>query len=138
MHFNRKLVDCNPACSKDRSRLGIYQVRGQKQITGCLYRHESKSVPANRLSANDPLFLRDGKMQIFVTQLEHAHSSTIVPMAHDVFWREFYTAQEQIIYGNQSIEQALGTAQTLIQHELDKALSYDEYVRTKMDFFDEK
>ncbi len=94
--------------------------------------------PANRAAANDPIFLQDGRMQIFVTQLEHAHSSTIVPMAHDVFWREFYTAQEQIIYGNQSIEQALGTAQTLIQHELDKALSYDEYVRTKMDFFDEK
>ena len=59
-------------------------------------------------------------------------------MAHDVFWREFYTAQEQIVYGNQSIKQALGTAQALIQRELDKALNYDEYVRTKMNFFDEQ
>ncbi|MFH1214195.1 MAG: ABC transporter substrate-binding protein [Candidatus Neomarinimicrobiota bacterium] len=93
--------------------------------------------PTNRLATADPVFLRDGKMQIFVTQLEHAHSSTIVPMAHDVFWREFYTAQEQVVYGNQSIEKALGTAQSIIQHELNKALTYDEYVRSKMNFFDE-
>ncbi|MDD5766598.1 MAG: ABC transporter substrate-binding protein [Candidatus Marinimicrobia bacterium] len=92
--------------------------------------------PANRLATADSIFLRDGKMQIFVTHLEHAQSPTIVPMAHDVFWREFYTAQEQIVFGNQSIEKALGTAQTIIQHELDKALTYDEYVRTKMNFFD--
>ncbi|PIS29203.1 MAG: hypothetical protein COT43_04500 [Candidatus Marinimicrobia bacterium CG08_land_8_20_14_0_20_45_22] len=93
--------------------------------------------PANRLATADSIFLRDGKMQIFVTHLEHAQSPTIVPMAHDVFWREFYTAQELIVYGNQSIEKALGTAQTIIQHELDKALTYDEYVRSKMKFFDE-
>lgn len=98
---------------------------------------EQNLFPSNRQATADPRFLKDGTMQIFMAHLEHAQSPTIVPMAHDVFWREFYTAQEQIIYGAQSIEKALGTAQSIIQHELDKTLTYDEYVRSKMNFFGE-
>jgi len=90
--------------------------------------------PSNRYATADPRFLADQRMAIFATHLEHAHSPTIVPMAHDVFWREFYTAQEKIVYRDASIEKALSQAESLIQHELDKAISYDEYVRTKMSF----
>jgi len=90
--------------------------------------------PSNRYATADPRFLADQRMAIFATHLEHAHSPTIVPMAHDVFWREFYTAQEKIVYRDASIEKALSQAESLIQHELDKAILYDEYVRTKMSF----
>ncbi len=90
--------------------------------------------PSNRLATADPRFLADGSMEIFVTHLEFAHSPTIVPMAHDVFWREFFTAQERVVYGTRSIEKSFRQAQNIIQHELDKSLSYDEYVRSKMSF----
>ncbi len=97
--------------------------------------NEENLFPANRLAARDSLFLSNSGMAIFLRQLEFAHSTTIVPLAHDVFWREFTSALERVAHGSQEPEQALKQAQKLVQTELDDALQYDRYVRANMEFW---
>jgi multiple sugar transport system substrate-binding protein len=95
---------------------------------------EENLFPSNKRAVMDKRFLKDENTKIFVKHLEVAHSPSIIPMAHDVFWREFYSAQERIVYGIQSIEKSLKQAEQIIQRELDFALDYDRYVRSKMGF----
>lgn len=90
--------------------------------------------PANRDAAVDPRFLKDDVVGVFVRQMEHAHSPTVVPMAHDIFWREFYGAQERVAHGLQTPEEALRQAERVVQGSLDRSLDYDRYVRAHMDF----
>lgn len=90
--------------------------------------------PANRHAAADPRFLTDETTAVFVRQMEYAHSPTVVPLAHDVFWREFYGAQERVVHGLQAPEAALRQAERVIQGALDRARAYDRFVRTRMDF----
>ncbi len=89
--------------------------------------------PSNRHAAADPRFLTDSAVGVFVRQMEHAHSPTVVPMAHDVFWREFYGAQERVVHGLQTPEAALRQAEGVVQSALDRALAYDRFVRSRMD-----
>jgi multiple sugar transport system substrate-binding protein len=89
--------------------------------------------PANKHAANDSSFIRgDNKIQVLVDMMEYAHSPTIVPMAHDIFWREYLGARERAIHRLQTPEQALKQAQNVIQYQLDQAIEYDMYVRSKM------
>jgi len=90
--------------------------------------------PANRLAANDPSFLTSKANKIFLKEIEFAHSQSIVPLAHDVFWREFYSALERIMFGKQSPAASLGQAQQIIQQELNQAINYDHYVREHIHF----
>jgi multiple sugar transport system substrate-binding protein len=90
--------------------------------------------PSNRAAAVDPRFLTDDVIEVFVRQMDHAHSPTVVPMAHDIFWREFYGAQQRVVYGQQTPEAALRQAEHVVQGALDRALAYDRYVRAHMDF----
>lgn len=90
--------------------------------------------PANREAAQDPRFMQEATTEVFVRQMDHAHSPTVVPMAHDVFWREFYGAQERVVHGLQTPEVALRQAERVIQGALDRARDYDRFVRTRMDF----
>jgi len=92
--------------------------------------------PANRLAASDPRFLNKGYNSIFLDQLEFAHSTTIVPLAHDAFWREFTNALERAMHKEQEPMDALLQAQHLVQNELDRALKYDKYVRANMNFWE--
>lgn len=90
--------------------------------------------PANRAAAEDPRFLRDEATAVFVRQMDYAHSPTAVPLVHDVFWREFYGAQERVVHGLQTPEAALRQAERVVQGALDRARDYDRFVRTRMDF----
>ncbi len=92
--------------------------------------------PANIRAAYDSTFLARPWMEIFVRQMDHAHSPTVVPLAHGVFWREFYGALERSVYGEQTPEVALLQAEGTIQSALDRALRYDRHVRERMAFFD--
>jgi multiple sugar transport system substrate-binding protein len=89
--------------------------------------------PANRMAAHDPRFLRDEATEIFVRQMDYAHSPAVVPLAHDVFWREFYGAQERAIFGRQSAGDALRQAERVVQRALDTAVEYDDFVRTQIE-----
>jgi len=94
---------------------------------------EDRLFPANRHAALDPAFLTTPELEVFARQMEVAHSPTVVPLAHDVFWREFFGAQDRVIYGRQSPRQALLQAQSVIQDALSSALEYDRYVRQRQD-----
>jgi multiple sugar transport system substrate-binding protein len=95
---------------------------------------EESLFPANRLAAVDPEFVNSPDREIFVTQMDHSFSPSIVPLAHDVFWREFIGAQERAIFGLQSPREALQQGERVLQGILNEALAYDSYVRTRMNF----
>ena len=66
--------------------------------------------------------------KVFVRMMDYSHSPSIVPLAHDVFWREIGGAQERVIHKLQSPEEALGQAERQVQSILNDALDYDLYV----------
>jgi multiple sugar transport system substrate-binding protein len=91
--------------------------------------------PANKLAANDTAFIeRDYSIRVLVDMMDFAHSPTIIPMAHDIFWREYLGARERAIHRIQTPEQALKQAQSVIQYQLDQAIEYDQFVRSKINF----
>ncbi len=89
--------------------------------------------PANRLAAYDSSFLSSPALEVFARQMEVAHSPTVVPLAHDVFWREFFGAQDRVIYGRQTPREALRQAERVVQDALDRSVDYDRYVRANVD-----
>ena len=91
--------------------------------------------PANKLAAVDPAFIKGNhSIKILVDMMDYAHSPTIVPLAHDIFWREFLGARERTVHKIQSPQQALKQAQNVIQNQLNEAVEYDKYVRKNMKF----
>src|SRR5690606_19315463 len=94
---------------------------------------EEKLLPANRLAATDSAFLTSPALEVFARQMEAAHSPTVVPLAHDVFWREFFGAQDRVIYGRQTPTDALRQAERVVQDALDRAADYDRFVRASVD-----
>jgi ABC-type glycerol-3-phosphate transport system substrate-binding protein len=88
--------------------------------------------PANRLAATDSAFLSTPALRVFARQMDVAHSPTVVPLAHDVFWREFFGAQERVLYGRQTPRAALQQAERVVQDALDRASAYDAYVRRQV------
>lgn len=95
---------------------------------------EENLFPANQYATYDKRFNKDRATNIFVKHIELADSPAVVPMAHDVFWREFYNAVERIMQKNVPVESALDQGEKMVNHELEKNLEYDKYVRSKMDF----
>jgi multiple sugar transport system substrate-binding protein len=93
---------------------------------------EESLFPASRVAALDRRFLKNREREIFVQQMEYSYSPSIVPLAHDVFWRELIGAQERSIYRLQSPRDALRQGEQFVQTVLDEALAYDRYVRTRM------
>jgi multiple sugar transport system substrate-binding protein len=94
---------------------------------------EEDLFPANRLAAEDPRFLSSPAMRVFADQMAVAHSPTVVPLTHDVFWREFFGAQERVLFGQQAPAEALTQAEAVVQDALDRARAYDDYVRARVD-----
>ena len=95
---------------------------------------EESLFPASSVAAHDPRFMNSKERTIFVRMMDYAHSPSIVPVAHDVFWREFFGAQEKVIYGLQTPEEALKERERVVQGVLTEALEYDAYVRSRMGF----
>jgi multiple sugar transport system substrate-binding protein len=95
---------------------------------------EEDLFPANRLAAEDPRFISSPAMRVFADQMAVAHSPTVVPLAHDVFWREFFGAQERVLFGLQTPGEALAQAERVVQDALDRARAYDDFVRAEVPF----
>jgi ABC-type glycerol-3-phosphate transport system substrate-binding protein len=96
---------------------------------------EALLFPANRMAANNPAFIKGrNSMQVLVKMMDYAHSPSIAPLVHDIFWREFTGAHERAIHKKQTPERALMQGDAVIQKQLDMAIEYDEYVRSKMKF----
>ena len=66
--------------------------------------------------------------------MEVAHSPAIMPLVHGVFWREYLGARERAVKGIQEPFESLKQAEYQIQLELDKAVRYDQYVHSKMEY----
>jgi ABC-type glycerol-3-phosphate transport system substrate-binding protein len=97
-------------------------------------RQKELLFPSNKLAANDPIFLAlNPPNKIFVDLLEHSMTPTIIPLAHDVFWREFMGAQERVIHKLQSPIEALTQAEKTIQLHLNETIEYDDYVSEKVE-----
>ena len=120
----------NPQAAWDFIR---FAVRQQTQLEEAADTDEDL-FPANRLAAYDSSFLTSPELEVFARQMEVAHSPAVVPLAHDVFWREFFGAQERVIYGRQTPAEALRQAERVVQAALDRAASYDRYVRANTGF----
>ncbi|TVQ13097.1 MAG: ABC transporter substrate-binding protein [Balneolaceae bacterium] len=91
--------------------------------------------PANRAALTDSTFLMvHPTHEMFTRMLAVARSPSVVPMAHDLFWREYGAARESIKYGRRTPGQALMQAERRIQRELNDAIEYDRFVRSRMDF----
>lgn len=94
---------------------------------------EEDLFPANRRAAEDPSFLTTPALRVFAAQMAVAHSPAVVPLVHDVFWREFFGAQDRVLFGLQTPDQALAQAEAVVQDALDRARAYDAYVRAHVD-----
>lgn len=93
--------------------------------------------PANQYAAKDSAFIKNNNaIKTLVDMIDYAKTPTIVPMAHDVFWREFIGAHDRAIHHIQTPKAALMQAQKAIQYQLDQAIEYDNYVMSKMSFGD--
>ncbi len=97
-----------------------------------VFEMQENLFPGSRVAAYDPVFMKDEMTGAFVRQMDYAHSPAIVPMAHDVFWREFMGAQERAIHRLQSPAEALAQAERVVQHALNESLAYDTFVRGRM------
>jgi multiple sugar transport system substrate-binding protein len=97
--------------------------------------NEESLFPTNKYAATDSLFLSQHfAMQVFDKQMRNTESKVIFPLIHDVFWREYAQARERALYKIQTPYEALKQAQKTIQSSLDRAVSYDDYVRQKLPF----
>jgi len=96
-------------------------------------RQKALLFPSNKLTANNPAFLSlNESNKIFVDLLEHSKTPTVVPLVHDVFWREYMGAQERVVHKIQSPFDALKQAEKTIQIHLDETIEYDNYVRSQV------
>lgn len=109
-----------------------FAVRKDIQLTEAKKQQELL-FPSNKEAANDPAFLSlNTANNVFTDLLSHSKTPTIVPLAHDVFWREFMGAQERVIHKIQTPRDALKQAEKTIQIHLDETIEYDNYVRSKV------
>jgi ABC-type glycerol-3-phosphate transport system substrate-binding protein len=95
---------------------------------------EDDLFPANRLAAYDSTFMSSDMIAVFVRQMDFAHSPTVVPLVHGVFWREFIGALERSVLKKQPTVEAFEQAERVVQDALDRAGSYDRFVRSNMAF----
>lgn len=104
----------------------------ETQLAESLSREETL-FPVNRLAARDSAFLAVNPwVSIFTGQMEQTRSKSIVPLVHDIFWREFSLARERSLRGVMPPQEALQQAERTIQAALNRALEYDTYVNAHM------
>jgi len=72
------------------------------------------------------------QMAVFDSLMYQGFSSSLLPLVHDVFWREYFLAMELALNHRLSPEDALRQANARVQKQLDEAAEYDRYVRKKM------
>jgi multiple sugar transport system substrate-binding protein len=106
------------------------QASVQKRIADFL--EEQKLVgffPANIEAAGTPARLAKPGMAVFLESMQWAHTPTVIPLAHAVFWREYGNAWDEAVRGLKPARVALANAEKIIQDALDDQLEYDEFYR---------
>jgi len=87
---------------------------------------------ANKEAAYHPEFLVEKNYKVFLDQMHRSKSPSIIPLAHDTFWREYTRAEERIIRNISTMEKNLLEAEKRIQTELDKSFRYYDYVTQQL------
>lgn len=103
----------------------------QKRVADFL--EEQKLVgffPANIEAAGAPSRMAKPGMAVFLESMHWAHTPTVIPLAHAVFWREYGNAWDEAVRGLKPARAALANAEKIIQDALDDQLEYDEFYRT--------
>jgi len=111
-----------------------FATRWDIQLASLLNMDESL-FPSNRLTANSTEFRAIPNMSVFAEQMEYAHSPAVIPMAHEVFWRELNLNVLGVVQdGRRTAAEALQAANAQVQRELEAALEYADYVHARMTF----
>ena len=111
-----------------------FSTRAEIQLEAMMHTKENL-FPSNRITAQDGFFQDDPRMQVFAQQMEYAHSPSVVPLAHEVFWRELNSnAVDMVIDKSITVDQALQRSNKEVQRELSAAIEYQDYVISVMDF----
>ena len=98
-----------------------------------LVKTDESLFSANKVAAYDSINYKFPYYDIFMDQLQVGQSPSIVPLAHDIFWREYKMAEESIIMSDKDVDEILETAENNVQSSLDKALEYYKYMSNKLD-----
>ncbi len=110
--------------------------RVETQLAGFLSEKEPL-IPSNRLVARQrPFQERMPQMVVFDSLMYQGFSSSLLPLVHDVFWREYFLAMELALNHRLSPEEALRQANQRVQKQLKEAAEYDQYVRRKLPWSD--
>lgn len=107
-----------------------YYVKPDTQLAGAKYMAERNLVaffPANVEAAKSDFVQSLPHMDVFVKSMEWAHTSTVVPLAHTVFWRTYQDAWDQVIRGDRDAATALKQAQATVQKALDEQWEYSRF-----------
>lgn len=99
----------------------------QRSAEDSARRHLGGFFPANIEAANSPFQMSLPHMAVFVQSMDFGRSSTVVPLAHGVFWRSYSDAWESVMLGRQTAEAALRQAEKAVQRALDEQLDYNEF-----------
>jgi maltose-binding protein MalE len=92
-------------------------------------KHLAAFFPSNVEAANSKFVQSLPHMDVFVKSMEWAYPSTVVPLAHGVFWRAYQDAWDQAIRGQRSAQVALEQAQQTVQKALDEQWEYSSFYK---------
>jgi len=112
----------------------VFSTQAEIQLEAMQHTEENL-FPSNRIAARDDYFQKDPSMKIFAQQMDYAHSPAVVPLAHEVFWRELnMNAVDLIIDKTKTVKEVLLLANAQVQRELSSALEYQDFVLQVMHF----
>lgn len=89
--------------------------------------------PANIEAANSSFQQSLPHMDVFVSSMDFARSSTVVPLAHTQFWRAYQTAWDKVMRGSATAREALLEAEREVQRALDEQLAYNLFYADYLD-----
>jgi multiple sugar transport system substrate-binding protein len=109
-----------------------YYTRADTQTFSAEYLISQKVVaffPSNIEAANSPMVRGMPHMDVFVKSMDWAQSSTVVPLAHTVFWRSYQDAWDRVMRGAAEPERSLAAAEYETQKALNDQLEYIDFYR---------
>lgn len=95
--------------------------------------HQVSFFPANKIAAQSPKQRSVPHMDTFIESMKWGTPTTVIPLAHTVFYREYALAWDNATLGKKPPRQALRDAESEIQRALDHQLDYAEFYREHLE-----
>jgi len=128
-----------PACAKHPEQAWEYikfYTTDDIQTRSAAYAVDHDQVaffPANKTAAQSPKQMSVPHMPVFIESMKWGTPTTVVPLAHTVFYREYALAWDNATLGKKTPRQALLDAETEIQRALEGQLDYAEFYRKHLE-----